>query len=552
MNLTRPHYGVMAGLLSVPLCLAAACGGAGPPESGGAMPVGGGGSDPRAVAEQRLETVVLPDLSEVSDSVREQVLARWGPVDRLQAGEADSGPDAAGHYGALGMVLMAAEFAVAAVPAFRNARALAPDDVRWPYYLAHLQRDAGALDGAAARFEEARRLDPDAMAILVWLGDVRLAQGDAEAAEPLFARALELYPDSVSARFGLARAALMHEEFEAAARGLEEILELEPSATAAHYPLGQAYLRLGEPDRAEVHLRQREAADIRPADPLMDALNALLESAQAYETRGIQALNREDWDGAVAAFRRGLELESEDAELRHRLATALYLRGDTDVARIEFERAATEGTNLAQADYSLGVLLQDEGRHAEAVGRFAAALEQRPTYAEARLRLAWNLRRAGDPEAALAHYEQVSRANPDLVEAAFGHAMALVVLRRWEDARTSLEQALDAHPDDAGLAHARARLLAAAPDAQVRDGEQALAIADRLAAQARTLDLGETMAMALAEVGAFDRAAALQRDLITGARRAGLTDVIRRLEENLRRYERGEASRTPWPEGEVP
>ena len=546
------RFGMMAGLLSAPVCLAAACGGAAPPGSGGAPPAGGSGSDTRAAVEARLETVVLPDLSEVSDSVREQVLARWRPVDLLQTGEADSGPDAATHHGALGMVLMAAEFPNAAVPAFRNARLLAPDDVRWPYYLAHLQRDAGALDDAAAYFEEARRLDPDAMAILVWLGDVRLAQGDAEAAEPLFARALELYPDSLSARFGLARAALMREQFEAAARGLEEILELEPSATAAHYPLGQAYVRLGEADRAEAHLRRREAADIRPADPLMDALDELLESAQAYETRGIQALNREDWDGAIGAFRRGLELDSGDAELRHRLATALYLRGDTDAARIEFERAAAEGPNLAQADYSLGVLLQDEGRHAEAVGRFAAALEQRPTYAEARLRLAYNLRQAGDPEAALPHYEQVSRANPDLVEAAFGHAMALVVLRRWEDARASLEQALAAHPDDAGLAHARARLLAAAPDARVRDGEQALAIADRLAAQARTLDLGETMAMALAEVGAFDRAAALQRDLITGAGRAGLTDVIRRLEENLRRYERGEASRTPWPEGEVP
>ncbi len=545
---------LFAALLAVPLCLATACGGAGPPASGGAPTAGGGGPDNRAAVEPLAETVVLPDLSGVSDSVREQVQERWRPVERLQTGEAAAVPDsdAAALYGALGMVLMAAEFPNAAVPAFRSARALAPDDVRWPYYLAHLHRDAGALGEAAGRFEEARRLDPSDMAILVWLGDVRLAQGDAEAAGLLFDRALELYPDSLSARFGLARAALMREEFDVAARGLEEILELEPSATAAHYPLGQAYVRLGEPDRAEVHLRQRETADIRPADPLMDALDDLLESAQAYETRGIEALNREDWDGAVSAFRRGLELDAGDAELRHRLATALYLRGDTDAARIEFERAAAEGESIAQADYSLGVLLQDEGRHAEAVGRFAAALEQRPTYAEARVRLAYNLRRAGDPEQALSHYEELSRRYPDVVEAAFGHAMALVVLRRWEDARARLEQALEAHPDDAGLIHARARLLAAAPDPQVRDGEQALAIVDRLAAQARTLDLGETMAMALAEVGAFARAAALQRDLITGAGRAGLPDIVRRLEENLRLYERGEPCRTPWPEGEVP
>ena len=97
-----------------------------------------------------------------------------------------------------------------------------------------------------------------------------------------------------------------------------------------------------------------------------------------------------------------------------------------------------------------------------------------------------------------------------------------------------------------------ARLLAAAPDGRVRDGERALALVDRLAARGRTLELGETVAMALAEVGAFDRAAAVQRDLVTGARRAGLMDAIRRLEDNLRRYERGEACRRPWPEGGVP
>ena len=544
----RPRRsGVAAGLLLGPALLGWACGGADPPASGTRGPDGGA-----AVERPPLEPVVLPDLAEVSDSVREQIESRWRPVDSLQAAGRAPAVSAAETYGALGMVLMAAELPAAAVPAFRNAQALAPADVRWPYYLAHLHRDAGALDEAADRFETARRLQPDDMAVLVWLGDVRLAQGDAEAAEPLFARALRLYPDSLSARFGLARVALMREEFEPAARGLEEILALEPAATAAHYPLGQAYLRLGESERAQEHLRRREAADIRPADPLMAALDRLLESAQAYETRGIEALNREDWDGAAAAFRRGLEIDPSDAELRHRLGTVLYLQGDTRTARTELERAAADAPELPQAHYSLGVLLQDEGRHREAAERFAAALRERSSYTEARLRLAHSLRRSNDPEGALAQYRQASRMDPDLVEAAFGEAMALVVLRRWAAARARLEQALETHPDDAGVAHALARLLAAAPDERVRDGARALAMADRLASRGRNLDLGETMAMALAEVGAFDRAAALQRDLVTGAARAGLGGVSGRLQENLRRYERGEACRTPWPDGAVP
>ena len=548
MSVVRSCIGFSGGRLGaalLPLLLAAACGGAG-------LPGTGADQDGGVAAGGRLEPVVLPDLAQVGDSVREQVQARWRPVERLQGDGAAPTASAAETYGALGMVLMAAEFPNAAVPALRNAQALAPADVRWPYYLAHLHRDAGALDDAAERFEAARRLRPDDMAILVWLGDIRLAQGDAAAAEPLFARALAFYPDSLSARFGLARVALMRERFEQAARELEEILALEPSATAAHYPLGQAYLRLGESDRAQEHLRQRETADIRPADPLMAALDRLLESAQAYETRGIEALNRDDWDAAVAAFRRGLEIDAADAELRHRLGTALYLRGDIGPARAELERAAAEAPELPQAHYSLGVLLQDEGRHGPAAERFAAALRARSSYTEARLQLAYSLRRSGDPEGALEQYEQVSRMNPDLSEASFGQAMTLVVLHRWSDARARLEQAAEADPDAPGVAHALARLLAAAPDERVRDGARALAMVDRLASRGRTFDLGETMAMALAEVGAYDRAAALQRDLITGARRAGLPEVIRRLEVNLRRYQRGEACRTPWPAGGVP
>ncbi len=540
------HFRGRAPAAPLLLLLTAACGGGGPPGMEAADRHGG------VAADVRLEPVALPDLLRVSDPVRDQVQARWRPVEHLQRDGATPTASAAETYGALGMVLMAAEFPNAALPAFRNAQALAPGDVRWPYYLAHLHREAGALDDAADRFETARRLQPDDMAILVWLGDVRLAQGDAEAAGPLFAQALSLYPGSLSARFGLARTALMREEFEAAARALEEILALEPSATAAHYPLGQAYLSLGESERAREHLRLREAADIRPADPLMADLDRLLESAQAYETRGIEALNREDWDGAVAAFRRGIEMDPADAELRHRLGTALYLRGDLRTARVELERAAAESPGLAQAHYSLGVLLQDEGRYREAAERFAAALRARSSYMEARLGLAHSLRRSGAPERALTEYRRVSRMHPDRVEAVFGEAMTLVVLHRWGDARTRLEHAVDAYPGDPGVAHALARLLAAAPDERVRDGERALAMVDRLASQGRTLELGETMAMAMAEVGAHERAAALQRDLVTGAGRAGLTGVIPRLEENLRRYARGEACRTPWPDGEVP
>jgi len=58
--------------------------------------------------------------------------------------------------------------------------------------------------------------------------------------------------------------------------------------------------------------------------------------------------------------------------------------------------------------------------------------------------------------------------------------------------------------------------------------------------------------MTLAELGQYEQAASVQRDLITAAEKAGLTDVTSRLAFNLKSYERREPCRTPWTESEMP
>jgi hypothetical protein len=112
---------------------------------------------------------------------------------------------------------------------------------------------------------------------------------------------------------------------------------------------------------------------------------------------------------------------------------------------------------------------------------------------------------------------------------------------------------MKSYPDQPMFAHALARLLAAAPDDRVRDGAQSIGlIQELLGKEQRAPDLGETMAMALAELGRYDEAVQVQRDLMTGAERRGLHDVTRRLAENLALYERHQPCRMPWSESELP
>ena len=125
-------------------------------------------------------------------------------------------------------------------------------------------------------------------------------------------------------------------------------------------------------------------------------------------------------------------------------------------------------------------------------------------------------------------------------------SLALIDLRRYQDARAWLTEAVDRHPDQPELAHTLARLLAAAPDDRVRDGRRAMEIVQSLFKEQKSTDLGETMAMAFAELGDYERAAGVQQGVIAAARAAGLEQAVRRMEENLRLYEHHRPCRTLW------
>ena len=367
---------------------------------------------------------VLPDLGRVGESVQAQIRERHAALPPRGERAGIPAELQAEALGGMGMLLMAAWFTEAAEPCLREAAALAPDDVRWPYYLAQLYRDRGALEESAAFFEQALLIRPEDPTTLFWLGDVRLEQGRPEDAEPLFAQALSLYPSSLSARYGLAQTALLEDDYRRAADLLEEILAREPDVGAVHYPLGMAYRGLGDDAQAAEHLRRRENAEIRPADPLMAALDSLLDTAGTYESSGLAALDREEWPAAIEQFRQGLARDPDDPGLRHRLGTALFMTGDLAGAMAEFQRVVRTTPDYYPSHYSIGVLLQETGRHAEAVERFATALRHRPGDDAAGLRMAISLRRSGDPRGALPYYEAVLRGNPDAAEARFGYVMA--------------------------------------------------------------------------------------------------------------------------------
>jgi cytochrome c-type biogenesis protein CcmH/NrfG len=157
------------------------------------------------------------------------------------------------------------------------------------------------------------------------------------------------------------------------------------------------------------------------------------------------------------------------------------------------------------------------------------------------------LRREGRFPDALEQYDEARRLAPRSPEATLGYAVTLSRLNRHLEARDSLVAATKAYPEEPEFAHALARLLASAPDARVRDGRRALELVEELLKGRTSTELGQTLAMALAELGQFDRAVRVQRDVMAANERVGLPDIGQAMAANLKLYESRKPSRTPWP-----
>ncbi len=321
---------------------------------------------------------------------------------------------------------------------------------------------------------------------------------------------------------------------------------MNPRAQAAHYQLGLAYRGLGRLEEAETHLRQRATEEVVPPDPLMATLDGLLQTSVAYHSRAVQASRAGDWTKAVEYFRKEVELDPRNATGWLDLSVALYRSGRATEAWEHVQRALQMSPRYARAHYVAGSLLALNGRDQEAIQSFTAAATSETNFVEAHLSLAHALQRVGRDNEAHGQFQQVLALVPTDSDAQFGAAVTSIRLGRHQDARARLTGGAAAHPDESRFIHALARLMAAAPDARVRDGRRAQSVAETLLEAQPTVDRAETLAMALAEVGRFEEAVAWQRHAIEEVQRGGSATLAQEMEGNLKLYERGRPCRTPW------
>lgn len=342
----------------------------------------------------------------------------------------------------------------------------------------------GQLEAAVEDCDAALRLDPGHANALNSRGFLRGRLGRVDAALEDFAAAIRLAPDWI-----------------------------RPLATR-----GQMYLMVGRPDAAlgdfnEVIGRLERAAEAavlegRPAaqEDGIGLAAAYVLRAQAFERCGAADQAREDYGRAV-------EFGPDDPRMFLARGDFLARQGEPEAAVADYSEALAVRPDLVEGYVQRSLARRMAGELEEAAADLDDAIRWRPDDGTLfGMRGELNLLR-GRHDAALADLERSIELEPGVARAYLLRSQCWK--HRGEPARLrdDLETAVRLAPDDLLSVNALSWMLATAPDAALRDGPRARALAqkavDRTAGQ--VAEFLDTLAAALAECGEFDAACALQR-----------------------------------------
>jgi tetratricopeptide (TPR) repeat protein len=198
-------------------------------------------------------------------------------------------------------------------------------------------------------------------------------------------------------------------------------------------------------------------------------LYKLIDEATQLEEKG-------EGDKALEIWKRAVAMEPENAKVQNGLGISLYVHGATAEGIEHLHHALRINPLSVETHYILGRFLLEQGHAEQALPELKIAIEIRPQFAACEEALASAYEDLGTDAEALAHWQKALDIDPGRVSATLGVA--------W--------------------------LLATTPDASLRNGSEALSLAESAQSlvPAEDPDALDTLAAAYAENGQFAKAVA--------------------------------------------
>lgn len=288
--------------------------------------------------------------------------------------------------------------------------------------LGYARYEAGDPTGALEFYSRVWELVPENDEALRWLGRINLELGQPETALPYWQALASRRPEDEGAQFFLNRT--------------EQLLNVGLEAGNA-FQTGLALYNEGRLSEALASFV--EASDANPS------------FVDAYAWAGRTSLELGQPEVAQTFWERVLELEPEDERARYFIGVA--------------EAQATWGVEAAGA-FQEGLLRYDDGDLEAAAERFTEAVRANPGYKDAVVWAARVYGELGQPQRALAYWEQVLALDPEDERAryfrqlsedqltfgvdaasAFSQGLSNYDLARFDEAEQAFLRATDANPD---------------------------------------------------------------------------------------------------------
>ncbi|NNE42672.1 MAG: tetratricopeptide repeat protein [Gemmatimonadetes bacterium] len=358
-------------------------------------------------------------------------------------------PESGAARGRLGMAYFAANLREAALESFDQASVLDPGEPRWPFHAAVVLADLGKLPAAVQRMDAVIALEPDYAPAWWRRGEWLLGTGEFAAAGEAFRRSVELKPDHPGGHVGRARVALKLRRPQEAADILEDALRNDPLVSFVpyiHQLLGTAYARLGQEDRAKLHLAQGRAGRPAWSDRWSRELDEYRVSMNDRVRFAVKAAKGGRHDRVVEILEPARAIYPEDARIVEHLGVAYFNLGRVREAQQALESLRDLDPGNAFAYLHLSSVYEAQQKPAQALAQVTRALELNPRMARGHRRLGDLLDRLGRPEEAMAAYAEAVRLEPKdaelrLTAAALAHRQG-----RTEEAEAGYARAEELAP----------------------------------------------------------------------------------------------------------
>ena len=259
----------------------------------------------------------------------------------------------------------------------------------------------------------------------------------------------------------------------------------------------------------------------------------------AHDNLGLLYLKTGKVDKSVAEFRETLEIKPDFVEARNDLGNALAAKGDLEQAVAQYRKALEIRPDFAHTHYDLANVLFDQGHLDQAIAHYQKALEAEPGLVEAHFNLGNALLNSGRFDEAVAQYKKVLELQPAYGGAFNNLGTAYTQLGRVSEAMGAYRKALDLQPENTDALNNLAWALATCPQAALRDGAAALALAKKgvqLTGDKNPLLL-RTLAAAYAETGSYGMAAVTARPALELAVAQKNDALAAALQKEIKLYE---------------